>query len=82
MDKEKMCQALVGMSNSKIACSIHRSVLYIKSLTAKYGDRILINHIDEIIIEGTIVTITSKVGTWFGDHEITMNFANGHVIYV
>ena len=82
MDKEKMCQALVGMSNGMIECSIHRNVLYIKSLVARYGDRIFIDYIDEITIEGTIVTITSKVGTWMGDHEITMNFANGHVIYV
>lgn len=82
MDKEKMCQVLVGMSNGMIECSIHRNVLYIKSLTARYGDRIIIDYIDEITIEGAIVTITSNVGTWMGGHEITMNFANGHVMYV
>ena len=82
MDKEKICQILVGMSNSKIACSIHRNILYVKSLIARYGDRIIIDYIDEITIEGAIVTITSNVGTWLGDHEITMNFANGHVMYV
>ena len=82
MDKEKMCQVLVGMSNEYFSFSIHRNVLYIKSLIARYGDRIFIDYIDEITIEGTIVTITSNPGTWMGDHEITINFANGHVMYV
>ena len=81
MDKEKMCQALVGMSNGMIECSIHRNVLYIKSLIERYGDRILIDDIDKIFIGSVMVTITSKIGTWMGDHEIIMNFANGHVVY-
>lgn len=78
-DIRRICDELVAMSNGNFVFSISNECLYMRSLTCRYADRILIDHIDGIDLWEGLVSICSLKKTFLGDRTVSLSFADGMV---